>query len=45
MTEDDKFVNKLDILTHIKHFERYFSYAFKCGKWAHLFATNVAIVA
>jgi len=42
MAQDAKFVTKLDILTHIKHFECYFSFALKCGEWAHLCATNVA---
>ncbi len=42
MAQDATCVNKLDILTFIKHFDYYFSFALKCGEWAHLFATNVA---
>jgi len=42
MAQDARFVYKLDILIHIKHFECYINFALKCGEWAHLFATNVA---
>jgi hypothetical protein len=39
MAQDAKCVNKLDFLTLINTI---FSFALKCGEWAHLFATNVA---
>ncbi len=42
MAHDGKCGNRLDILIHICTLIAIFIMYYKCGEWAHLFATNVA---